>query len=61
MSAVLELTKELVARPSLTPDDAGCQPIIAARLAKLGFKIEHLHFGLVDNLWARHGNGSPLL
>ncbi len=61
MSTVLELTKELVARPSLTPDDAGCQPIIAARLAKLSFKIEHLHFGLVDNLWARHGSGSPLL
>ncbi len=61
MSTVLELTKELVACPSLTPDDAGCQQILAARLAKLGFKIEHLHFGLVDNLWARHGNGSPML
>ncbi|MGB9429935.1 MAG: succinyl-diaminopimelate desuccinylase [Gammaproteobacteria bacterium] len=61
MSAVLELTRELVARPSLTPDDAGCQQIIAARLAKLGFKIEHMRFGKVDNLWARYGNTAPLL
>ncbi|HKT30909.1 MAG TPA: M20/M25/M40 family metallo-hydrolase, partial [Gammaproteobacteria bacterium] len=61
MSAVLELAKELIARPSLTPDDAGCQQIIAARLAKLGFKIEHLRFGQVDNLWARYGTEKPLL
>ncbi|MGA9852396.1 MAG: succinyl-diaminopimelate desuccinylase [Gammaproteobacteria bacterium] len=61
MSAVLELARELVARPSLTPDDAGCQQLIGARLAKLSFKIEHLRFGQVDNLWARHGNSSPLL
>ena len=61
MSAVLNLTKELIARPSLTPDDAGCQQIIAARLALLGFKIEHLRFGQVDNLWARYGTESPLL
>ncbi len=61
MSAVLELAKELIARPSLTPDDAGCQQIIGARLATLGFKIEHLRFGQVDNLWARYGNSAPLL
>ena len=61
MSAVLELTKDLIARPSLTPDDAGCQQIIAARLARLGFKIEHLRFGQVDNLWARYGDSAPLL
>ena len=61
MSAVLELAKELIARPSLTPDDAGCQQLIAARLAKLGFKIEHLRFGQVDNLWARYGTEAPLL
>ena len=61
MSAVLELAKELIARPSLTPDDAGCQQIIGARLAKLGFKIEHLRFGQVDNLWARYGSEAPLL
>ena len=61
MSAVLDLTKELIARPSLTPADASCQQIISARLAKVGFKIEHLRFGQVDNLWARHGTESPLL
>ncbi len=61
MDTVLELAKELIARPSRTPDDAGCQQIIAARLAKLGFKIEHLRFGQVDNLWARHGTEAPLL
>ncbi|HKV96644.1 MAG TPA: succinyl-diaminopimelate desuccinylase [Gammaproteobacteria bacterium] len=61
MSAVLELAKELIARPSLTPDDAGCQRIIATRLARLGFKIEHLRFGQVDNLWARFGTEKPLL
>ncbi|MBU6421372.1 MAG: succinyl-diaminopimelate desuccinylase [Gammaproteobacteria bacterium] len=61
MSAVLELAKELIARPSLTPDDAGCQQLIAARLVKLGFKIEHLRFGQVDNLWTRYGTEKPLL
>ena len=61
MSTVLELAKQLISRPSLTPDDAGCQQILAARLAKLDFKIEHLRFGQVDNLWARYGSEAPLL
>jgi succinyl-diaminopimelate desuccinylase len=61
MSAVLELTQELIARQSITPNDAGCQQIIAARLSKNGFKVEHLRFGQVDNLWARRGTESPLL
>ena len=61
MSAALELAKELIARPSLTPNDQGCQQIIAAHLAKLRFKIEHLRFGQVDNLWARYGTEAPLL
>ena len=61
MGAVLELTKELIACPSITPNDAGCQQIIAARLSKIGFKVEHLRFGPVDNLWARYGTESPLL
>ncbi|MDA1108119.1 MAG: succinyl-diaminopimelate desuccinylase [Proteobacteria bacterium] len=60
MSSTLELLKELIARRSLTPDDAGCQQLIAQRLAPLGFKIEHLRFGAVDNLWARRGNEAPL-
>ena len=61
MSAVLDLTKELVARRSLTPDDAGCQPLLTARLGKLGFHTESLRFGDVDNLWARLGHAAPLL
>jgi succinyl-diaminopimelate desuccinylase len=61
MSAVLELTQELVRRVSLTPDDAGCQSVVAARLAAAGFRIERLPFGPVQNLWATHGQGGPVL
>ena len=60
MSAVLDLTRELIRRRSLTPDDAGCQALIAARLANAGFAIEHLRYGAVDNLWATHGSGGPV-
>jgi succinyl-diaminopimelate desuccinylase len=56
----LELAKQLIARPSVTPCDEGCLDIIAARLAPLGFNIERLRFGEVDNLWAEHGSGAPL-
>jgi succinyl-diaminopimelate desuccinylase len=61
MSDVVELTCELIARPSVTPDDAGCQELIAQRLARAGFAIERLRFGQVDNLWATHGSGAPVL
>lgn len=61
MSDVFDLTCELIARPSLTPDDAGCQPLIAGRLAAAGFAIEQLRLGEVDNLWATHGQGGPVL
>ncbi len=61
MSDVLELARELIARPSVTPDDAGCQALIAARLEKAGFACERLRFGAVDNLWATHGEGGPVL
>lgn len=61
LSAVLELTCELVRRPSVTPDDAGCQQLLARRLQASGFSIEHLRFGEVDNLWAWHGSGGPVL
>jgi len=60
MSATLDLARELIARPSVTPDDAGCQELLAARLEKLGFHIERLRFGDVDNLWARRGDDDPL-
>ncbi|HQX92490.1 MAG TPA: succinyl-diaminopimelate desuccinylase [Thermomonas sp.] len=62
MNDVLQLTCELIARPSITPDDAGCQPLIAQRLQAAGFSIESLRFGDVDNLWATHGSGvGPVL
>ncbi|KGM56497.1 succinyl-diaminopimelate desuccinylase [Lysobacter arseniciresistens ZS79] len=56
MSDVLQLTQDLIALPSVTPDDAGCQTLIANRLAAAGFACEHLRFGAVDNLWATHGS-----
>ncbi len=60
MSKTLELAIDLISRASVTPNDAGCQILIAERLEKLGFSIEHLRFGEVDNLWARHGTTQPL-
>jgi succinyl-diaminopimelate desuccinylase len=61
VSRVLELTRELVARPSVTPEDAGCQGVIAERLAALGFRLEPMNFGEVTNLWARRGAAAPVL
>jgi succinyl-diaminopimelate desuccinylase len=60
MSPTVELSMTLIARPSVTPDDQGCQQLLAERLQALGFVIEHLRFDNVDNLWARHGNSAPL-
>lgn len=59
-SQVFELTTDLIRRASVTPDDAGCQTVLAARLAAAGFAIEHLRYGEVDNLWATHGQGRPV-
>jgi succinyl-diaminopimelate desuccinylase len=60
MSATLELAQALIARASVTPEDAGCQSLLAQRLEKLGFTIEHLRYDDVDNLWARRGSTAPL-
>ena len=60
MSATLELTQALIACRSVTPADGGCQQLLAARLAPLGFEAEHLRFGDVDNLWLRRGTARPL-
>ena len=60
-NSTLELAKALIARRSLTPDDAGCQDILIERLEKLGFKIERMRFGAVDNFWARRGTAAPLI
>ncbi|SDY02888.1 succinyl-diaminopimelate desuccinylase [Allochromatium warmingii] len=61
MSPTLELACELIARPSVTPDDHGCQELIGNRLAALGFAVEAMPFGEVTNLWARRGTEGPLL
>jgi succinyl-diaminopimelate desuccinylase len=60
MSATLDLARELIRRPSVTPADGGCQDLMAARLAALGFAIEPMPFGEVANLWARRGTEGPL-
>ncbi len=57
---VLSLLFDLIRRRSVTPDDAGCQELIATRLGKLGFECETMVFGDVTNLWARHGSDSPV-
>ncbi len=57
----LTLTRALIERASVTPEDAGCQTLLAERLAAAGFGIAHLRFGEVDNLWAWHGEAGPTL
>lgn len=57
----LALAKQLIARPSVTPDDQGCQQLIAERLAPLGFAVEEMNFGDTKNLWLRRGTSGPLL
>lgn len=61
MSDTLELAKQLIAIDSVTPRDKGCQDILATRLEALGFTIERLPYGDVENLWAHKGTGGPLL
>ncbi len=60
MTRTLDFAKELVARPSVTPDDRGCQDLLAARLAAAGFAAECMRFGDVTNLWALRGRGVPV-
>lgn len=61
MSKTLELAIDLLARQSITPNDEGCQEVMIARLEKLGFRIERMRFGEVDNFYARRGDSGPLL
>ncbi len=61
MSDTIALAKDLVSRRSVTPEDAGCQDTMIARLEALGFNIERLRFDDVDNFWARRGDQEPLL
>src|SRR3990167_7706539 len=59
-SATLDLAADLISRRSVTPEDAGCQTVIAQRLQPLGFAIEFMPSGLVQNLWAKKGSNAPL-
>ena len=60
MSTTLELAQDLISRDSVTPEDKGCQQLLAERLSAIGFEIEHLRFGDTDNLWARRGQTGPV-
>lgn len=59
-SSTLELAKQLIARESITPLDAGCQDIIIERLTAAGFNAERMRFGEVDNVWIRRGSKPPV-
>jgi succinyl-diaminopimelate desuccinylase len=61
MSATVDLTLDLIARNSVTPADQGCQEVMTRRLAALGFEVENLRYGNVDNFWATRGQGGPVL
>jgi len=60
VSETLQLAKALIARRSVTPEDAGCQALMIERLQAIGFHVERLRFGEVDNFWARRGDAEPL-
>ena len=60
MTATLDLAIDLIRRPSVTPQDEGCQDVLIQRLEGLGFRAEKLRFGDVDNLWLRRGDSGPL-
>ena len=60
MSRTLDLTKDLINRKSVTPEDAGCQEMMANILKPLGFEIEDLTFADTKNIWARRGTDGPL-
>jgi len=60
-SSVLELSRALIGRRSVTPEDGGCQALLAERLERAGFRCESVVCGDVTNLWARRGTGQPLV
>ncbi len=61
LTPTLELALDLISRPSVTPEDAGCQDLMIERLEKLGFTIEPMPFGEVKNFYAKRGNSGPNL
>jgi succinyl-diaminopimelate desuccinylase len=60
-SPTVALTLDLIRQPSVTPFDADCQELMIRRLEAIGFRIERLRFGEVDNFWARRGSSGPVL
>ena len=60
-SPTISLAADLISRPSVTPQDHGCQKLIAARLASIGFANEHMAFEDVDNLWSVKGDDGPII
>jgi succinyl-diaminopimelate desuccinylase len=60
-SPTIALTKQLIARQSVTPKDDGCQQLMVERLSGIGFKVDHLRFDNVDNFWAIRGDQGPIL
>lgn len=60
-SETLKLAMDLISRTSITPEDQGCQELMISRLEPLGFKVERLRFGEVDNFWLRKGDTAPVL
>jgi succinyl-diaminopimelate desuccinylase len=60
MSSTFDLAAELIRRPSITPEDEGCQELMIERLEAIGFRVERMRFGDVDNFWARRGESGPL-
>ncbi len=60
MSGTLALAQDLMSRNSVTPADAGCQEVMAKRLAAAGFAVEPMPYGNVENLWATRGSGGPV-
>ena len=58
---VIELTQQLIRRPSLSPDDAGCQALLIERLQAIGFTVERMDFADTQNFWAWRGQGNVSL
>lgn len=61
VSATIALAQDLMGRASVTPEDKGCQELMIARLEAIGFTVERMRFGAVDNFWARRGTQKPVL
>jgi len=61
LSPTIALAQDLMARASVTPEDKGCQELMIARLQAIGFNVERMPFGDVDNFWARRGTDKPVL